>query len=179
MAEQKADPKSGPCTTFRPSHLPAPRDTVQAAQGQGWAGGEDHPPLTNPAALLLPSLTTSSLPSSPQFSSPKSVGTWSPRRRRSSYSGPAKSSSRPVHSKCPSGRLPPSRPGWQALGASGGHTAAWARAAPSSHLERWARGAGLQWPGPQPSRPDICRLLKKGKRYQGAASKENICFKGC
>ncbi|KAK1333426.1 hypothetical protein QTO34_005810 [Cnephaeus nilssonii] len=44
----------GPRTTFRPSHLPAPPGTVQAAQGQGWAGGEDHPPLTNPAALLLP-----------------------------------------------------------------------------------------------------------------------------
>lgn len=67
----------------------------------GWGpGGSLAPcPLLTDASSSVPA-------SSPQFSSPKLDGTWSLRRRRSSFRNPAKNSSRPACSKCP-GPWPP------------------------------------------------------------------------
>ena len=69
-----------------------------AAISQVRVGGA--PVATWPPAPCLTDASSSLPASSPQFSSPKLDGTWSPKRRRSSFRNPAKNSSQPACSKC-------------------------------------------------------------------------------
>ena len=103
---QKSDLKSRPVGSHFPSP-PPPRTTHHHAGRQPGPGAGGWSPVAARPPARCPTDASFSLPAfSPQFSSPKLDGTWSPRRRRSSFRNPAKNSSRPACSKCP-GPWPP------------------------------------------------------------------------